>query len=452
MFKSVTLLGLLIGSALAEDRPLTFYPSVLFEHHSQGSIYTLHPESSSLFEIGLRAEINRGPLQIDGQFLFTSAKNLNHKTTFFNPELNLEMNRSYFGNDQTWFESSDLKMAYQQDSFEAYLGKMNPIWGQGRSSLILSNNAPSFFLGGFLWDITKKLRLEYFNGSISSQIVDTTSTPLYDNVGSRDRFYSRNIAAHRLTWRPFPTITFNAMELVIYGNRDIEKYYLLPFIPFWSTQRLIGDTDNVQMCGEIIWALNPTQHIYASLLIDEWRPEWTFNTKNRNWFGYQIGFLGKPIANFSGTIRMEYTWTDHRVYRHRFPINDATSYQYSLGFWAGPHAEEVYLSYDSNIKEIKFLSSISWAKRGQLTQEMLENQYNNVTDERYDGNVESRLHIQCVGKKLFLHNRIELSLGINYVDWVNAGFDPTAPEALGNDVQKFSVNIGLSAMTDIIFD
>lgn len=443
---------ILIGVSLAEDRPLIFYPSILYDYHSQGSINTLQSEPSSFIKVGLDATINRGPLYIDGQFSFTSAKNLNHETTFLNPELNLEMNRSYFGSDQTWFESSDLKIAYQQKSFEAFFGKMNPIWGQGRSSLILSNNAPSFFIGGFHWDISKKLRLEYFNGSINSQIVDTTSTPLYNNVGSRDRFYSRNIAAHRLTWHPIPSITFNAMELVIYGNRDIEKYYLLPFIPFWSTQRLIGDIDNVQMCGEIIWSLNPFQNIYASLLVDEWRPEWTFKKKNRNWFGYQIGFLGNPIANLSGSLRLEYTWTDHRVYRHRFPINDAYSYQYPLGFWVGPHAEETFFGYYFQLYDLDISSTISFAKRGKLTDEMISNQYKNIIDERYSGQNESRTHYQLKIEKQFVDDKIKLNVGFDWIDWVNAGFDPTAPEVLGKDVQKFSINIGFSATTDIIFN
>ena len=87
------------------------------------------------------------------------------------------------------------------------------------------------------------------------------------------------------------------------------------------------------------------------LFIDEWRPEWTFDKINRNWFGYQIG-LNRSNVFIPGDdiFKLEYNWTDHRIYRHRFPINDSYSNGYSLGFWAGPHSEEclaIYITTDN---------------------------------------------------------------------------------------------------------
>ena len=62
---------------------------------------------------------------------------------------------------------------------------------------------------------------------------------------------------------------------------------------------------------------------------------------------------------------MEYTWTDHRVYRHRFQINDSYSHGYSMGFWAGPHAEELHLKYEIPFKNFTIKSFISNMKRGE---------------------------------------------------------------------------------------
>ena len=333
------------------NSPLTFFPQISANYYSSGSIHHTSPSGhSSLTSFGLGAEKSEGPLTISGLFQFTSAQNLDFNSTYINPDLNIEMNRGYIDSDNTWFESSNLKVEYSIDSFNASFGKFNTFWGNGHSSLIISNNIPSYPQAGFSWKISNSLTLEYLLGSLSSKIVDSSSSDLYDNVGSRNTFFSRSIAAHRFIWEPFPFLTFNAMETVIYGDRTIDVHYLLPFIPFWSMQHYTGDIDNVQMCGEVIFHLKQNWDIYGSLFVDEWRPEWTFDETNRNWFGYQIGGFGRNILKPNDQLRIEYTWTDHRVYRHRFPINDAYSYDYSLGFWAGPHAEETYFSYDLPFK------------------------------------------------------------------------------------------------------
>ena len=134
----------------------------------------------------------------------------------------------------------------------------------------------------------RSLYLEYFIGSLHSQIEDTTST-YYKGVGKRKVYFPRSIAGHRLRYSLTDRISFSAIETVIFGNRKIDEHYLLPFIPFWSMQHSIGDLDNVQMCGELIWSGQNDLNIYASLFVDEWRPEWTFKDNNRNWIGYQIG-------------------------------------------------------------------------------------------------------------------------------------------------------------------
>ena len=103
------------------------------------------------------------------------------------------------------------------------------------------------------------------------------------------------------------------------------------------------------MLAEVILKINDKYNFFGSLFLDEWTPEWTFKDKNRNWAGYQIGFKAKEIANFSNKFIIEYNWIDHRGYRHLFPINTSYSYDYPLGFWAGPHSQELYLQYNMTV-------------------------------------------------------------------------------------------------------
>ena len=242
------------------------------------------------------------------------------------------------------------------------------------------------------------------------------------------------------------------METVIFGDRTIDVHYLLPFIPFWSMQHYTGDIDNVQMCGEIIWRMKDNWDIYGSLFVDEWRPEWTFDENNRNWFGYQFGIAGNSVLKENDEFRAEYTWTDHRVYRHRFPINDSYSYNYSLGFWAGPHAEESYFSYNFPLKGMEIRSFISRVKRGELTDKMLEDQYNDIVNMRDSGETEERIVASLICKKGFVDNKVFLRLGCEWIDWQNPGFDPYSPNNNIPDLSKFSIVIGVSAITPVSFD
>jgi hypothetical protein len=381
------------------------------------------------------------------------AKNLDINSTFLNPDLNLEHQRDYFSNEMTWFESSMLNIQYELDDIIFSFGKFNRHWGIGKSNLILSNNVPSFPQAGFTWQLANNLSLEYFSGLLASQIHDTTNTNYNNNAGERIVYVQRSITGHRLLWQITPTISFSAMETVIFGNRSIDFHYLLPFIPFWSMQRYVGDTDNIQMSGEIMWRKTENFQLFGSLFVDEWRPEWTFKDKNRNWFGYQIGLIGTNILSENDKVQLEYTWTDHRVYRHRFNINDSYSYDYSLGFWAGPHADELFLAYNSQINGIDITTSFSHLKRGESTEEMLVGQYDNINYDRFSGNTESRNVASIEGTKGIFNNRVLIRVGCDWIDWTNPGFNPYSPTRVsGKDFSKFSLNIGLTAKTTFSLD
>lgn len=136
--------------ALGDQTHLTFYPQFSTDYFSSGSIH--HTSSSGYTTIstfGLGAKKSEGPFSISGLFQFTTAQNLDYHSTFFNPHLNIEMNRDFLDSDNTWFESSNLKMDYSTKSLSVFFGKFNTRWGKGHSGLIISNNIPSFPQGGF---------------------------------------------------------------------------------------------------------------------------------------------------------------------------------------------------------------------------------------------------------------------------------------------------------------
>lgn len=151
---------------------------------------------------------------------------------------------------------------------------------------------------------------------------------------------------------------------------------------------------------------------------------------------------------------IEYTWTDHRIYRHKYSENNSYTYNFPLGFWAGPHAEEFIIIFNQKLGDWNFQSNISQVKRGELTEEMLDGQYSDpvIVYERYNGNLETRMIISAKAKKGILKNKLFLELEGQWIDWKNAGFDPYDSGRMGKDISKFSINLRLTASAQILFN
>jgi hypothetical protein len=161
-----------------------------------------------------------------------------------------------------------------------------------------------------------------------------------------------------------------------------------------------------------------------------------FEKNNRNWVAWQLGVLFDDIF-FKDLIQFEYSWLDHRVYRHRFPINDYYSFGYPLGFWAGPHSKEILLFYQVNFKESDLKIKYSNCLRGELTNEMIINQYNNVYYERFSQFVEKKSTFELIYSKT-IFNSLKIKLGVEYIDWKDEI----------NHSKKKSFNISISNILD----
>ena len=319
-------------------------------------------------------------------------------------------------------------------------GKFDRHWGPGRNSILISNKPPSYPQLGFTWHIIPALEFTYFHGFLKSQIPDSIRSDTYEGIGKRSFDLARSIVGHRMEWTPFPNFTIGATESVVYGSRQIDVHYLLPFTSLWHMENHLGDMDNVQVAIDLAWIVNQNTKLHFSLYIDEWTPEWTFKENDHNWFAYQTGFIWGNLIKKLDILKFEYTWTDHRVYRHRFSINDYYSHGYPLGFWAGPHAEDYFIEYNSSFTWINFILKYTNTKRGQLTHQMLYDQYSDLSYERFSGEFgyEHRMMIELLIHHYFV-NQLELQYGLEYIDWRNAGFDPFQPELnTGTDLTKWS--------------
>ena len=419
-------------------------PTAYINYYSNGGVWHHKEEGAvSFFGFGAKALKSVNNFSFEGQFVYNSAQNVSKEAFLFSRNQGIEFPNGYTFGEGFWYDYSTMKITYSTENSLFNFGKFNRFWGPGIYPLTVSNKPPSYPQFGFEWDIIPSLRLKYFHGFLKSEIQDSIRASYYENVGKREFNLPRSIAGHRLEWTPISRVTFGATETVIYGIRSLDIHYLMPFIPFWSLQHYLGDTDNIQMSGDV--SLNfENGNLYAVLFIDEWRPEWTFEEKNRNWFGWQIGFTRTELFMKSDKLEGEFSWTDHRIYRHRFSINNYYSHGYPLGFWAGPHAQELYFNYFLPFGKYNLNINYSDATRGELTRDMLEGQYNDDQHERFSGNSEHRMVIEVLIQRSFMKDQLGVQAGVELIHWKNPGFDPYKSDtSLGEDIEKWSISMGI---------
>ena len=119
-----------------------------------------------------------------------------------------------------------------------------------------------------------------------------------------------------------------------------------------------------------------------------------------------------------------------------------------MGFWSGPHAQELYADYSFSLGDNHFEIMFSDSKRGELTGAMIENQYNRPNDnpiyERFSGGTEKK-RVILLALNRDITEKLNLNVSYTFVDWENAGFNPEVPllEEDLPDITKHSMGIAI---------
>ena len=438
----------MIFSTFLYSQDFEINPVLEYGYESDSEEYHLKDVEIHDFEVGFVGNYIGEKLNIQAHMAYHLMDGVNYEQSQFTAVQGLHFIRKDPGLDdkQRNYYVSDLQVKYGDSTSYVYLNKWDKHWGPGVRSLTVSHKIPTFPHLGFRLSVTDQIQLEYFHGQLRSGIVDSSYLNYFEEGKTVQTM--RNIAGHRLDWQPLNKWIFSISELVIYANRSLEMAYLFPFIPFFPIQNYLNDTDNILMSADVQYFHQNNFQIYGAFLMDEWSPSYTFEKDNHNWFGWQTGINWKDIYLQQDRLRLEYTWTDHRIYRHRFPVNDFYSWGYPVGYWAGPHTQELYADYSFSLGDNHFKIIFSNAKRGILTDSLLTDQYSRPNDdpiyERFSEGTEEKWVIF-----LSLNRNITVKLNVNlsytFVDWENAGFNPTVPllEEDLPDITKHSMGIAI---------
>ena len=438
------LINIISRSLLATQ--IIIKPSIFSIHSSNGSDWMYQNKPINIFGLGVNSHIKNNDLKLTFNYLQIGLLgNVNQDLFEFSPQQSYPYIDDSKDAEGYWTEHIEAKLIYEYNNLAFEFGKFNRHWGYGYRSLHISDKAPSYPQIGFKYNLNTNLNYLYFHGFLNSGIPDTTRSIFYNNNYSK-RFINvpRNIAAHRVEWKPNDTFLLSINETVVYATRAIDIYYLIPILPFYPIENYIGDTDNIQMGFELLYKINDFQGSYIAFFMDEFTPEWLLKSKNHNWFGLQLGYYLKNLIFKNSKLQIEYNWTDQRIYMHKYDINDFYNHQQPLGFWAGPHAEEFLVNYQNYFKK-KFLKlHFSHTKRGLNNRDMVADNYKDMQSDRFSLGSEERL---IFSTDLKVPTKIEdlfFTINFNYIKFSNAGIKIIDDHLnQGIDSEKISFDFGI---------
>ncbi len=435
---AVTLLG-------AQERAFHAEPIGFALYRSGAGLWDTQTTSVTMLGYGVLGEARLGRLQVVTEVIGIQFLGLSTIPQPFSPEhgfswrLDVTDSLDEFASDYT-----SMVLTYEAAGATFFAGKFSRQWGPGMHSLFLSEKSPTFPQFGFDWPVTDQIHFTYSHGELFSGILDTLRAQA--SLSGPQRLYvDRFVAAHRLEWRPSEKLTLAFSEAVVYGGKNLETMYLMPFILFFSAEHFLGDTDNLQMQVDAAWRPRPGLTLYGAWFLDDWEVLTTFDPKeNNNNFAWQGGLDWRNLLLAGDRLAVEATWTDARIYRHRYPANHHANRGYPLGHWAGAHAQALQALYSLRWRGYRFQGAYTYAKRGQLTLDMLRDQYEAELPPptRFEEETESYQHLDFHIYRT-LWRRLWLEVGLSLASWRNAGFDPAAPELPGEEITKSSVNLGL---------
>ena len=445
-------------STLKAENNFKVAPVFFSKYKSNGGDWHFSKQSILINGFGLTSKYLNNDLEIISDYiqLFITGNIDNDKFLYFSPEQSFPYLRSSLDADGYWTENATMKISYNYAGFKLIIGKYNNNWGPGKRSIHISNKAPSYPKFGFRWEINKKITLDYFHGILHSGIIDSSKSKYYlhvwenseyeSKIGSRNITIDRYIAAHRIEWNVNKKLKLVANESVIYGMRGFDFHYLMALAPFLQIEDYLGDLDNIQMGSEISYSFNSNRHAYLCFYMDELTPERIFKKDNHNWFAWQTGIKFNNLIYIKDQFIIEYNWVDHRVYKHKFEMNNFYSHDQPLGFWAGPHSQEFFLEYQIDFRNnTNILFYFSNTKRGPVTEEIIFNKYNEIYEnQRFDSGYEQKSIVSLNLNKGSNYKKLNFSSGIEIINWKNYMFDKKDPEQqTGTNVKKLSFNFSI---------
>ena len=246
--------------------------------------------------------------------------------------------------DRNAKEYSELKGGITYGWKWGYVGliKESNVWGNNyNGSNILANRNPSFAQIRLNLKPAKWIEFNYFHGWLSSQVIDSASTPNYVTGDSRV-FVPKFLAMNMFTVKPLKSLHVSIGNSIVY-SRNINAGYLVPFIFFKSLDHTYSTLGNSQLFFDVSIRSIRKLHFYFTGYIDELSVGRMLDKERHS--NFWSGKVGARASNVipNTTFTAEYTRTNPMAFKHYNPETTYESTGYNLGNYLRDNAQDVFL-------------------------------------------------------------------------------------------------------------
>ena len=257
-------------------------------------------------------------------------------------------------------DASQSYICFDLSNVSLFLGRDRLSWGESNySSLMLSP-------GGFPLDMFR-LQGQWGILKFSSFAAVLNPEDLKDSTGTMH--INRYLSGHRLSFAPCSWLQLGLSETVIYGgeNRNMELYYLVPFVWYHGVQLNEGKDDNTFLGMDFNFRPIKDLKFYGELLIDDIQIENKSKTdKEPDELGYTGGVSLINILLPGMGFNFEYQKITDWTYNQDKPYNRYLHKEKTLGSKLGPDADIFNCSISGWIAQgLRFGLSYSFVRKGQ---------------------------------------------------------------------------------------
>ncbi len=269
-----------------------------------------------------------------------------------NPEF---LRKKWIKNWGGTFEQSYLHLNFK--FLKIFSGRDNLRWGPASSDgLLFSGQSPA------LDQIRLETQFWYFKFFSFTSILDK----MYVSDSVSRTGINRYISAHGLSFKHPKGVEFSFSEVVIYGGakRNLEFYYLVPLLPYYTKQLNQKVDDNILWSLALDLSFWKGKEFYAEFLIDDFQHDFK---DEPNQTGYLIGTnLSNPFGLDRTFLNFEYSRLRFWLYGATVPWNRFSFHEKGLGSVLGPDADLIRGTFSYHLtKEFSLHSSASYKRKGE---------------------------------------------------------------------------------------
>jgi hypothetical protein len=231
-------------------------------------------------------------------------------------------------------------ISWRRNAYTLTVGRDAFAWGSGSHDLLLLNDqSPPFDLVRLSYH-HKAFDFSYFLTGLDGDFRHPGDTA-FVNVIDIKRYF----AGHRLELRPTAGLEIGFTEVVVWGGpgRQLEAFYLNPFLPYYWEQLNAGVDDNPLWSIDVSYIIPRGPMIYGELLVDDFQIDFTSEAHQLGWM---VGLnWSRPLGVSGGFLTFDWSHIEPTVFGQNRPYNRYMNHRIGIGSDMGPDADRLFARY-----------------------------------------------------------------------------------------------------------